>query len=140
MTNEEIQVIEHHLRAGSKLLAAGAYSEFTGVDLDDAVLVVDKWVPSRCYTGGQANLADFLLAIRNDPERFMCDGLLKFNAMLVRLGDGEELGWMDMVRGVRDWFTDEDRDEFWQIVWEIVDANPGLEPMVNGLLDDEEEK
>jgi hypothetical protein len=68
----------------------------------------------------------------------MCDGLVKFNAMLVRLGDGEELGWMDMVRRVRDWFTDEDRDEFWQIVWEIVDANPGLEPMVNGLLDDEE--
>ena len=36
MTNEEIQVIEHHLRAGSKLLAAAAYSEFTGVDLDNA--------------------------------------------------------------------------------------------------------
>ena len=27
-----------------------------------------------------------------------------------------------------------------QIVWEIVDANPGLEPMVDGFLDDEEEK
>ena len=62
MTNEEIQVIEHHLRAGSKLLAAAAYSEFTGVDLDECPLFSPT--PLR----GRTNWTTTQLRASNNPR------------------------------------------------------------------------